>query len=87
MKNEGKRARGMDKEFALQLLFIGLLVGGAIFFAHRLGSSTDSSASTNLLPASEEESRRYKNKEIRRIEYNEDGLPTLIEITRDYTIA
>ena len=44
------------------------------------------SATTNLLPA-EEESRRYKNKEIRRIEYNEDGLPTLIEITRDYSIA
>jgi len=85
MKNEEKRARGMDKEFALQLLFIGLLVGGAIFFARRLGSSTDTS--TNLLPATEEEPRRYKNKEIRRIEYNEDCLPILIEITRDHTIA
>lgn len=73
----------MDKEFALQLLFIGLLMGGAIFFAHRLGSSDSSS----LLPATKEEPRRYKNKEIRRIEYNEDCLPTLIEITRDYTIA
>ena len=82
----------MDKEFALQLLFIGLLVGGAIFFAHRLGSSTDStSASTKLLPSTEEESRRYKNKENRHIElgYNEDGLLSSLdmEITRDYTIA
>lgn len=77
----------MNKEFALELVLIGLLVGGTIFFAHRLGSSTGSSASTNLLPATEEEPRRYKNKETRRVEYNEDGLPVLIEITRDYTIA
>lgn len=77
----------MDKEFALQLLFIGLLVGGAIFFAHRLGSSTGSPASTNLLPATEEEPRRYKNKETRRLEYNEDGLLTFMEINRDYTIV
>ncbi|MBA7709854.1 hypothetical protein ES703_118780 [subsurface metagenome] len=74
----------MNKEFALELALIGLLVGGAIFFACRQGRPSNSA--TNLLPA-EEESRRYKNKEIRRIEYNEDGLPTLIEITRDSTIV
>ena len=79
----------MNKEFALELVLIGLLVGGAIFFARRLGSSTGStSASTKLLPATEEEEpRRYKNKEIRRIKYNEENLPIEIEITRDYTIA
>jgi hypothetical protein len=31
--------------------------------------------------------KRYQNKEIRRVEYNADGLPTLIEITRDYTLT
>jgi len=33
------------------------------------------------------ETPRYRNKETRKIEYNDDGLPTLIEITRDYTVA
>lgn len=77
----------MNKEFALELVLIGLLVGGTIFFAHRLRSSPDTSASTNLLPAAGEEPRRYKNKEIRLIEYNEDHLPTRIEITRDSVVA
>jgi hypothetical protein len=33
-----------------------------------------------------EEPRRYRNKETRLIEYNGDGLPTKIEIVRDYAI-
>lgn len=77
----------MNKGLALELVLIGLLVGGAIFFAHRLGSSTGTSASTNLLPATEEEPRRYKNRETRRVEYNEDHLPVFFEINREYTIA
>ena len=30
---------------------------------------------------------RYHNKEIRNIEWNSDGLPVRIEITRDYSVG
>jgi len=84
----------MNREGALGLLFIALLFGGVLLLARR--PVTTNYASTSLQPYSsgnikvipvEQGPRRYQNKETRRIEYNADGLPTVIEITRDYTVT
>jgi hypothetical protein len=83
----------MNREAALGLLVIALLFGGVVLLARR---SVTANYSTSLQPYSQgnirvipvgEEPRHYQNKETRRIEYNDDGLPTLIEITRDYAIT
>jgi hypothetical protein len=79
----------MNRE-ALGLLLVALLFGGVLLLARRPNSSTSlqpySQGNIKVIPMGEEP-RRYQNKETRRIEYNADGLPTVIEITRDYTIT
>jgi hypothetical protein len=52
--------------------------------ANNIGCST---CGSNIKVTPITNSAHYRNKETRRIEYNDDGLPTLIEITRDYTVA
>jgi hypothetical protein len=83
----------MNRE-ALGLLLIALLFGGVVLLARRPAVASNYSPAS-LQPYSQDikvipvgaEPRRYQNKETRRIEYNADNLPTLIEITRDYTIT
>lgn len=86
----------MNKEGAIGLLLIGLVLGG-IFLLARRPALTLSRASAPLqthnprnrikLVPLEAEPRRYQNKETRRIKYNEEMLPIEIEITRDYAIT
>ena len=85
----------MNREGAIGLLLIGLLLGGIFLLARRPGTAlshasapvqTHNPGNIRLVPL-EAEPRRYQNKETRSIEYNEDGLPTKIEITRDYAIT
>jgi hypothetical protein len=85
----------MGREGAFGIILIALLLGGIVLFGRRppvsssygsISRQYDSSGSIALMPVQKEQ-RRYQNKEIRRIEYNGDGLPTLIEITRDYAIT
>jgi len=83
----------MNKE-AIGFVLVALLFGGIVLFARRRALTSHYSAphqgyttpNIRLVPV-QEEPKRYKNKETRRIEYNDDGLPTLIEITRDYAIT
>ena len=86
----------MNREGALGFLLIALLLGGIVVLFARRPTATSNYASAprqyrsqgniKVYPV-EEEPRRYQNKEIRRIEYNADGLPTLIEIIRDYAVT
>jgi hypothetical protein len=82
----------MNREGALGFFLITLLLGSILLLARRPLAVSDS---TTLQPYSQgnvkiipvQEPRRYQNKEIRNIEWNADGLPIRIEITRDYTIT
>jgi hypothetical protein len=83
----------MNKEGVVGLFLFLALLGGIVLFARRPAAV---SSSTSLQPYSQGnisivpiagQPRRYQNKETRRIEYNADGLPTQIEITRDYTVT
>ena len=86
----------MNREGTIGLLLIGLLLGGIFLLVRRpvalshasapLQTQTHNPGNIRLVPL-EAEPRRYQNKETRSIEYNEDGLPTKIEITRDYAIT
>ncbi len=84
----------MNREGALGIILIALLLGGIVLFARRPVTANYSPAprqsysqgNIRVIPI-EAEPRRYQNKETRRIEYNDDGLPTLIEITRDYAVT
>lgn len=84
----------MNREGVLGLLLIALLFGGIVLFARRPVTANyastprqySSQGNIKVIPV-EAEPRRYQNKETRRIEYNDDGLPTLIEITRNYAIT
>ena len=92
----------MAKGDVLFFLGLAAVVGFVIFLSLKPETSTgqsrdeaitDSKVDRLMLkegsenPTAPSNSKRYQNKEIRRIEYNEDGLPTLIEITRDYAIG
>ena len=89
----------MNKEGAIGLLLIGLLLGGIFLIARRprtalslnhasVPAQTHNPGNRNItLVPLEAEPRRYQNKETRSIEYNEDNLPTKIIITRDYAIT
>jgi len=87
----------MDSNYAVGFLIIALLLGGVFLFARRpVGTKYQSipqvtgqqQNSGNIRLVMEgEEPRRYRNKEIRQIEYNEDNLPVKIIITRDYAIT
>ena len=83
----------MNREGALGILLIVALLGGIVLLTHRPVTSNYSapqqyhgSGNIKIIPV-QQESRRYQNKEIRQIEYNEDNLPTKITITRDYAIT
>ena len=83
----------MNREGALGLLLIALLFGGVLLLARRSpvtsypNTPREHSQGVNIRAVAISEPAHYKNKETRRIEYNSDGLPSLIEITRDYAIA
>lgn len=83
----------MNKEGALGILLVALLLGGIVLLARRPAVASNyaspqhhSQGNIQVIPV-QAEPRRYQNKETRRIEYNDDGLPTLIEITRDYAVT
>jgi hypothetical protein len=84
----------MNNEGTFGFLLLVLVLGGIILLGRRSITTTSaappmeqyhSQGNIRLVPVTEPP--HYKNKETRRIEYNDDGLPTLIEITRDYTVA
>lgn len=85
----------MNRDYAISFIVIALLLGGVFLLARRPAATSNYTLSTvpqhasgNIrFVADEAEPGRYRNKETRRIEYNGDGLPTLIEITRDYAIT
>lgn len=85
----------MNRENTLGIILIVLLLGGFLLLNRRPAITSNhisspleqySQGNIKFVPA-QEEARRYQNKETRRIEYNDDGLPSLIEITRDYAIT
>lgn len=85
----------MNREGALGILLVALLLGGIVLFAHRPAVVTTSisaprqyhnQGNIKVIPV-QAEPRRYQNKETRNIEYNEDHLPIKIEIIRDYAIT
>jgi len=85
----------MDRDGVLGIFLIALLLGGIVLFARRTPVSSnyaspspqyDNQETIALVPI-QKEARRYRNKEVRNIEYNADGLPTKIEIIRDYAIT
>jgi hypothetical protein len=88
----------VNREGALGLLLVALLLGGIVLFTRRPVVASNyaapqeyhGSGNIKLIPV-QAESRRYQNKEIRNtsLEYNSDGLLTNIrlEITRDYAIT
>ena len=83
----------MNKEGVIGLFLFIALLGGIVLFARRPATASSSTSlqpysqgNINIIPIAEQP-RRYQNKETRRIEYNADNLPTLIEITRDYTVT
>lgn len=82
----------MSKDAAIGFSIILLLVGGIILLGRRSAPAPNHALATRqygdiTFTPIQPEPQRYRNKETRRIEYNEDGLPTLIEITRDYAIT
>ena len=84
----------MDQEKALGIFLFALLLGGVLLLSRKATLTRRYPAQPqvynqgiiDIVPIPDEP-KRYKNKETRRIEYNEDGLPTLIEITRDYAVT
>jgi len=84
----------VNREGALGIILIALLLGGIVLFARRPAALSHASApiqthnpgNIKVVPVSAEP-QRYQNKEIRQIEYNEDNLPVKIVITRDYAIT
>lgn len=83
----------MNTEHAIGIGLVVLLLGGLLLLARRSTAMTQYSpalaaysSNISMVPMAAEP-RRYQNKETRRIEYNEDGLPITIEITRDYAVT
>jgi hypothetical protein len=84
----------MSKDYTVGFIIVALLLGGIFLLTRRPAAissralSTSQHGSGNIrFVANDVEPRRYQNKETRHIEYNSDGLPTLIEITRDYAVT
>jgi hypothetical protein len=78
----------VNREGVLGLFLVALLLGGVFLLTRRPAASYTSApqgqGNIQFVPA---EPRRYQNKEIRQIEYNEDHLPIKIIITRDYAVT
>lgn len=85
------------KDTVIGIALVALLLGGILLLACRTapvyaGAPDNRSSPSNItfiqpVPYNHTEPAHYRNKETRRIEYNGDGLPTLIEISRDYAIV
>jgi hypothetical protein len=86
------------KDTVIGIALVALLLGGILLLARRsapvYAGAPDNRSSHNSditfinpVPYNHTEPAHYRNKETRRIEYNGDGLPTLIEISRDYAIV
>jgi hypothetical protein len=86
------------KDTVIGIVLVAFLLGGLLLLARRstpvYAGAPDNRSSHNSnitfiepIPYKHTEPAHYRNKETRRIEYNADGLPTLIEISRDYAIA
>lgn len=74
------------------VIIFGLLGLGLLFMLTRGSSNRHSSYSESIaLPFKPtnrvSEGHHYKNKEVREITYNEDGLPTRIVIHRDARVS
>lgn len=81
----------MDRSSVIGLLILGGVIAAMVFLAHKdpgwaQVTRIQGSNGIRFVPVSAE-APRYRNKETRNIEYNADGLPTKIEIIRDFTIA
>lgn len=88
----------MSRDATIGIILMALLFGGIFLFARRPAAveAPIATFTPRQLSSGQGNMRfvpvqtgppRYRNKEIRNIEYNADGLPTRIEITRDYTVA
>jgi len=78
----------MNREGALGIILVALLLGGIMLFRRpsSYSSAIQQTGNLQVIPV-QAEPRRYQNKEIRQIEYNEDHLPIKITITRDYAVT
>lgn len=83
----------MNREHVVGIALVALLLGGLLLLSRRSTAMTQYSpalaaysGNISMVPMAAEP-KRYQNKETRRIEYNEDGLPITIEITRDYAVT
>jgi hypothetical protein len=93
----------MNRNGIIGILVIGLFLGGLVLFARRRPAveapvsypfalevadpgQVSSTGSMNFI-AREGSGPRYRNKEIRKIKWNELNLPVEIEITRDYSVS
>ena len=63
---------------------VGVFVGVPVLLSLLFGKESQG-VSYNSIPLRPALATRYKNTEIREIEYNSDGLPVRIVITRDAT--
>jgi len=85
----------MNRDATIGIIVVALLLGGIFLFTRRPAAAPVSTYSPRQLPGqgnirfvpARAEPPRYRNKETRNIEYNADGLPTKIEIIRDFAIA
>lgn len=80
----------MNRE-ALGFFLIIALLGGVLLLTRRPKVTSYSApqyqSQGNIKVVPVQEPRHYHNKETRRVEYNEDGLLTFLEINRDYFIT
>lgn len=87
----------MNRDATIGIIFMALLLGGLVLLARRpaaVGAPISASAPGQLIGQgnirfvqAQAEPPHYRNKETRHIEWNAEGLPTKIEIIRDYAIA
>ena len=87
----------MTRNTGIAIIVMALFLGGLFLFMRRpaISQAPITAFAPRQLPAqgnirfipAQAEPPRYRNKETRNIEYNADGLPTKIEIIRDYSIG
>ena len=85
----------MNRDATIGIILMALLLGGIFLFTRRTGPPPISASAPpqltgqgniKFVPA-QAGPPRYRNKETRHIEWNAEGLPTKVEIIRDYAIA